>query len=91
MAARQASRSPPPHRNSRPEFSELNRHSQIPSFFLRLSGTCSGILTGIVFARLSSTAFILIMRTMEDSRAEFSTRPARAGPRGSFSTLLDPD
>ena len=69
------------------EFSELSRHSQIPSFFLRLFG----ILTEIDFARLSSPAFIHIMRTLEDSRAEFRTRPARAGPRGSFGTLLDPD
>ena len=51
----------------------------------------SGILTEIEFARLSSTAFIHIMRTMEDTRADFRTRPTRAGPRGSFGTLLDPD
>ena len=73
--------------NSHSEFSELSGRSRIPSFFLRLSG----ILTEIEFARLSSTAFIHIMRTMEDTRAEFRTRPARAGPRGSFGTLLDPD
>ena len=58
-----------------------------PKKFRRLSG----ILTEIDFARLSSTPFIHIMRTMEDTRAEFRTRPARAGPRGSFGTLLDPD
>ena len=69
------------------EFSELSRHSQIPSFFLRLFG----ILTEIDFARLSSPTFIHIMRTLEDSRAEFRPRPARAGPRGSFGSLLDPD
>ena len=69
------------------EFSEPSRHSQIPSFFLRLFG----ILTEIDFARLSSPAFIHIMRTLEDSRAEFRTRPARAGPRETFGTLLDPD
>ena len=74
-----------------PEFSpRILRTQQAfsdPEFLLRLSG----ILTEIDFARLSSTAFIHIMRTMEDTRAEFRTRRARAGPRGSFGTLLDPD